>query len=189
MAELLRNVKGTNRRQMIRDYWEAGKMEELSNSYLAETLDDDQRRRLGQIRPSFMGGEYLPAYGPGEVEIARIELKSTTSDVISVRSRPEGDKIVYSIRDEYDTEFEVSPPSSKQPLSLHKLIGLIDRAGSDESLGIEFTLMNYPVEEYADDLEQVEAFTSVESTFYEQLTLHYGMLVHQWYTTRKRLTG
>ena len=34
LAALLRNVKGTNRRQMIRDYWEAGKIDELSEELL-----------------------------------------------------------------------------------------------------------------------------------------------------------
>jgi len=43
---------------------------------------------LDLIHPSFMGGEYLPDYRRDEIEIARIELESTTSDVISVRARP-----------------------------------------------------------------------------------------------------
>ena len=39
-----------------------------------------------------MGGEYLPGYRRNEVEIVRIELDSTTSDVISLRARPIGRK-------------------------------------------------------------------------------------------------
>jgi len=39
-----------------------------------------------------MGGEYLPAYGKGEAEIARIELASVTSDAISVRATKKGRK-------------------------------------------------------------------------------------------------
>lgn len=37
--------------------------------------------------PSWMGGEYLPDSEPGEVEIARIVLQSTTMDVFSIRAR------------------------------------------------------------------------------------------------------
>jgi len=50
------------------------------------------REGLGAIHPSFMGGEYLPGYRRNEVEIVRIELDSTTSDVISLRARPIGRK-------------------------------------------------------------------------------------------------
>jgi len=52
---------------------------------LLDVLDEETRIRIGKIHSSFMGGEYLPVYGPGQIEIARIELESTTSDVISVR--------------------------------------------------------------------------------------------------------
>ena len=84
----LRNVKGRNRREMIRDYYSRGLLPALSDNLLRDTLDEDTRRRLDLIHPSFMGGEYLPDYRRDEIEIARIELESTTSDVISVRARP-----------------------------------------------------------------------------------------------------
>jgi hypothetical protein len=77
----LRNVKGRNRREMIRDYHSKGLLPTLSDDLLQDTLDEDTRRRLDLIDPSFMGGEYLPHYRREEVEIARIELQSTTSDV------------------------------------------------------------------------------------------------------------
>jgi len=84
----LRNVKGRNRREMIRDYHSKGLLAALSDDLLQDTLDEDTRRSLDLIHPSFMGGEYLPDYRRDEIEIARIELESTTSDVISVRARP-----------------------------------------------------------------------------------------------------
>src|SRR5215469_10261360 len=91
----LRNVTGRNRREMIRDYYKAGKLEELNEHLLADTLTEGTRRSLGRIHPSFMGGEYLPNYRRSEVEIARIELESTTSDVISLRARPVAARIKY----------------------------------------------------------------------------------------------
>jgi hypothetical protein len=45
----LRNVKGKNRREMIRDYHRTGKLEELSDSLLADTLGEEQRRSLGRL--------------------------------------------------------------------------------------------------------------------------------------------
>jgi hypothetical protein len=89
----LRKVKGRNRREMIRDYHEAGNLDQLGESLLADTLDEQGRKNLGLIHPTFMGGEYLPNYGRSEVEIARIELESTTNDVISLRARPLGSRI------------------------------------------------------------------------------------------------
>ena len=90
LAAILRNVKGRNRREMIRDYYAAGKLDQLSDELLEDALNDEVRISLGKIHPTFMGGEYLPNYGRQEVEIARIALASTTSDVISLRARPTG---------------------------------------------------------------------------------------------------
>src|SRR6516165_5648992 len=64
----LRNVKGRNRRQMIKDYYSKGLLPALSDDLLQETLDEDKRNSLDRIHPSFMGGEYLPDYGRDEVE-------------------------------------------------------------------------------------------------------------------------
>jgi hypothetical protein len=77
LEAVLRNVKGRNRRKMIRDYHEAGIFEQLCDNLLADTLEDERRVSLGRIHPSYMGGEYLPNYDQSEVEIARIELEST----------------------------------------------------------------------------------------------------------------
>jgi hypothetical protein len=111
---ILANVQGTRRRQMIRDFWEAGRIEELVDAHLLDVLDGKTRHLLGQIHPTFMGGEYLPEYKSGQVEIARVELESTTADVISVRATPKSSDIVYSIVDEYDSAFELSPVRSKK---------------------------------------------------------------------------
>jgi len=86
LQAILRNIKGRRRREMIRDYYAAGKLEEL----LKDSLDNEARNQLEQIHPTFMGGEYLPNYGRCEVKIARITLESTTSDVISLRARRRG---------------------------------------------------------------------------------------------------
>jgi hypothetical protein len=73
-----------------------------------------------------MGGEYLPDYGNCEVEIARIELKSTNYDVISLRACPSGSHIKYSLVDEYETEYSLPQQTSSQPFSLLELIRFLD---------------------------------------------------------------
>jgi hypothetical protein len=88
LAAVLRNVTGENRRQMITDYWKAGQLDQLAPALLQDEAGPVVSRRLGRIHPSFLGGEFLPPYLPGEVEIARICLQSTTTDVISLRARP-----------------------------------------------------------------------------------------------------
>ena len=82
LTTILRNVKGTNRRQMITDFWNQGRFSDLNPMLLTDSASPELCRELGAIHPSFMGGEYLPDFLPTEVEIARIELKSTTSDVV-----------------------------------------------------------------------------------------------------------
>ena len=90
-------MKGRRRGEMVRDLYAAGKLEGLSNILLSDSLGDETRKRLGQVHPTFMGGEYLPDYRRHEAEIVRIELDSTTYDVISLRARPIGSRIEYNL--------------------------------------------------------------------------------------------
>jgi hypothetical protein len=126
LSALLRNVKGRERRQMICDCYAAGQIEALSDDLLHDSLDEETRKRLGRIHPTFMGGECLPNYGRQEVEIARIELASTTSDVISLRARPTSSRIRYQLVDEYETEFTLPQQTSGRPFALGELIRFLD---------------------------------------------------------------
>jgi hypothetical protein len=65
-----------------------------------------------------MGGEYLPDRRDTEVEIARIKIDSTTSDMTSVYARPGKDRINYRVVDEYwgDTLTEKRTRSSRRLL-------------------------------------------------------------------------
>ncbi len=186
LQAILVNVKGTRRRQMIRDYWEADAIAELEKGLLRDNLTEEDRVGLGKIHPSFMGGEYLPDYAEGEVEIARIELESTTADVISIRVKKEGERIAYLIVDEYETEFNILPTHSDKPLTLSELVRLIDGAMEEGSLGLYYTQMNYEGGECSIEwLDQMRHFTRVESVFYQQLHLHYEKLLDLWYEEEK----
>ena len=62
LQALLRNVKGAERRKMIKAYYESGNYQELEDSFSKASLSDEERFRLASIHPMFMGGEYLPDY-------------------------------------------------------------------------------------------------------------------------------
>ena len=182
LLEILKNVQGTVRRKIIEQHWAAGTVEELLDDLLVDELDDRQRESLSRLHPSFMGGEYLPAYEGNELEIARIELEVSTSDVVSVRARRSRDMIFYSICDEYASDFDLSPTFSHCSLTLAELIGLIDYAGQDQSLGLDFTLAQFPLEKFSEHFYLVEEFCTVTSLFYPELSRHYRQLTDWWYT-------
>jgi hypothetical protein len=177
LGAILRNVKGTQRRQMIRDRWNAGTIEDLSPTLLADETDPALLRLLECLHPSFMGGESLPQFLPTEVEIARIDLDSVTSDVISIRARqkPGESTIYYRIVDEYRTRFYCEPDSSDEPLTHGELVSLIEEAGE---LGLRFNAENLP---YHPDLESLRCFTTVSSAFYPNLYDHYDKIHEEWF--------
>ena len=94
-------VKGELRRQAALSDLEAGTS---NTAILQSALAEDERRAAGAVHPWFMGGEYLPDLLTNEVEIARVTMKSTTLDVVSIRARFTRTRIVYRIVDEYMDE-------------------------------------------------------------------------------------
>jgi hypothetical protein len=181
LTAILRNVTGENRRQMITDYWNAGRLEELDPKLLADEPDDDVRKSLGRIHPSFMGGEYLPPYLTSEVEIARICLRSTTSDVISLRARPVTAGIGYRVVDEYDAEFYLPIASSKEPLTLAELIQQFEDGeleGLDHPGGLALGYNNMNAE--SSSFEELRHFTRITSPIYRQLEQHFECVFEDW---------
>ena len=53
-----------------------------------------------------LGKEFLSGLKENEVEIARVIMKSTTQDIISIRAKKRKKDIVYSVEDEYNSEEE-----------------------------------------------------------------------------------
>jgi hypothetical protein len=182
LAAILRNVTGENRRQMITDYWNAGRLEELDPKLLKDEPDDAARRSLGRIHPSFMGGEYLPVYLHGEVEIARICLRSTTSDVISLRARPNEAGIAYRILDEYEGNFFLPITQSKLPLTLAELVQQFENGELNEveyggGLALCYNNMNAS---NGSDFESLRNFTRINSSLYRQLERHFESVYDEW---------
>ena len=180
LQALLRNVKGAERRKMITAYYESGNFQELEESFSKVSLSDEERFRLASIHPMFMGGEYLPDYGRDETEIARIELKSVTADVISIRARLEDNTIHYSVVDEYEGKFTLETESGDDPFSLAELIQFIDGTeleGSSYS-GLSLSFNNSNAEGM--DKEDLVGFTTISSEIYPDLEDHYGKVFTEW---------
>ena len=182
----LRNVKGENRRRLIRDFHAAGHLEKVQPGLAQDILSDDERRSLGRIHPTFFGGEYLPDYRAGETEIARIVLASTLQDVISLRARRTRTGLLrYSIVDEYQGAFRSPRLPARTPLTLGELVDWIDQArllgARDDGygLGLLYTAANHDEGETADE---IETFTTVDSDLYPSLRDHYARLSSEWVT-------
>ena len=98
---LLSRVKGTQRRESLTAAIEQDRLSDLNPFFTQTSLSAEDRRARAAIHPSFMGGEYRPDFEEGELEMARLSLRSVTADVISIRLRRTEDGFVYRIVDEY----------------------------------------------------------------------------------------
>jgi hypothetical protein len=122
-TQLLTHIKGAARRAVLQRFIAEGRLDELPEYLAREKLTDEERTAIGRIHPRFMGGEFLPDQDEGEVEIARIEIASTTFDVTSVYARREDGRIHYRVVDEYggDTLTDARERTSSEPLTLGEL--------------------------------------------------------------------
>ena len=150
---LLSRVKGTARRNELMKAMEEERLEDLPEQLLQSALSPEQRSAAAARNPALMGGEYLPDFLKDEVEVARIELASSTADVISVRMRSTKKGLVYRVVDEYgngnagedgedddyeegesDSMVDSTPLVSKVPLSLAELGEFVMEAAQVEEI-------------------------------------------------------
>ena len=166
-------VKGTIRREMVSENIENNVPSQLTES----SLNENTRDVLGQIHPSFMGGEYLPDLTESEIEIGRIILESTTGDVDSIRVTRNDDGYSYRIVDEYGSTFEIPEHlrKSTSPLSLREMVDLINNTcrkfedvEESEEPGLVKGYITYMLSEGDKDSE-IMSFIRVESEFYPEL--------------------
>ena len=160
-------IKGELRRQAA-----VTEVEKDANpNVLSESLCEDERAAVGAAHPWFMGGEYLPDLLRNEVEIALVTFNSTTMDVISIRARQMKNRITYRIVDEYEfTSYDLNTKSSNKPLTLRKVIDLIEFATEDGLVG---GTRDFNYLEGEMDAEDVCDFASVSSQFYTELSNWY----------------
>ena len=177
---ILRDIKGTERRKLIDNALKDGRFDKVEDTLVGAELQSGLRDRLGSLHPHFMGGEYLPEYEDGETEIARIELQSTTSDVISIRARVEGEKIRYSVVDEYNGNFSLACESSEKPFSLGEFIEFIEETELSGLYGPISTAYNDSNADCHDSRAELRYFTSLASDIYCDLNEHYENVFDDW---------
>lgn len=182
-THVLARIGGRQRRDAARRI-----LEDVRGAALGElaatVLQPEDRDALGRLHPWLMGGEYLPPFRPGETEIARISLASTTMDQISVRAQRIDRRIRYRIVDEYDGaygEYSCDPAESDAPLTLGKLARMIDCAcGAGGAVFSHLDRNAY----LGVDLMALENFVEIGSEFYGQLGAYYRGRIDQWLMAR-----
>jgi hypothetical protein len=108
-----------------------------------------------------MGGNYLPDMDEGEVEVARIEIASTTHDVTCLFAKMENGKIKFRVVDEYGGDTLNSPTevTTDEPMNLKEMTEFFLSAWSL----IEVLEMNFDGQ-----LDPALAFFKATSRFYPE---------------------
>jgi hypothetical protein len=156
---LLAKVKGAVLRKKLQALLDAGRHAEVRALLTAEGIPAAYEKALESVHPMFMGGNYLPDTEDGEVEIARISIKSTTYDVTCVYARPDGGAIRYRVVDEYEGETlqGTTAVRTERPMTLGEL--------ADFFLGA-WPLIDVLERNFERDLDASLDFFSAESEFY-----------------------
>lgn len=158
---LLSKIKGAVLKKKIQALFAEGRHDEVAALLGADGISTGDQKALEGWHPMFMGGNYLPDTEDGEVEIARISIKSTTFDVTSVFARPDQGVIRYRVVDEYggDTLAGDDQMESRQPLSLRELADFFLNA---------WQLLSVLEMNYEDDLDGRLKFFSADSVYYSE---------------------
>ena len=156
---LLSKVKGAVLRQKLQALFDAGRHAEVRTLLTAEGISAADRKALESFHPMFMGGNYLPDTEDGEVEIARISIKSTTYDVTCVYARPDGGAIQYRVVDEYggETLQGTTEARTDKPMTLGEFADFFLAA---------WPLLDVLEMNFEDDLDGSLDFFTAESEFY-----------------------
>jgi len=181
--QLLSKIKGKVRREEARARLETFGFSALNDFIARESLDEEERKAWGAIHPANMGGEYLPDPEEDEVEIARVSLRSVTADQITIRARRDGRRIRYRVEDEYETKYQLPFAYSHKPLTLRKLVRLINKVDDgyhEGGLVIGFWELQLDFE----DREGAEKFVSIDSAYYPELKRYYAEYADRWFQRR-----
>jgi len=171
------DIKGAARRGIYQDALADGHADALEPQFLQHALSHQERSSFGSLHPWMMGGEYLPNRKTSEVEIARITIASTTSDVTCVYAKRVGKRIHYRVVDEYEgmTLSEKTTRTSLRPLTLKELLDFFMQAWNL----LEVLDMNFSEHDYLRD--EVHGFiTGASSSFYSQFGEAITATVDTW---------
>jgi len=163
-------------------------LDELYDKLLHGRLDEETRELLPQIHPTFTDKRE-------QVAIVTIELSSVHGDTPILWAKWSGGRIRYQIADPFDEVedffYELPQQTSLRPFSLHDLIVFLDAVrlhGADPKwhrfgFPLLYNEMNFEADP---NLESLREFTTVSSDFYPDLEAHYGKVIGDWYSVRKR---
>lgn len=156
---LLSRIKGAVLHKRLQALFDAGEHDKVRTLLIAEGISDGDFKVLESFHPMYMGGNYLPDSDDGEVEIARISIKSTTYDVTCVYARPDRGAIRYRVVDEYDgdTLQGMTKARTDKPMTLGEF--------ADFFLGA-WPLLDVLEMNFGNDRKASLAFFSAESGFY-----------------------
>ena len=180
-THLLARIKGAERKAAVQKLIDAGGLDDIPSFLRQSGLSAEERQAFGRIHPACMGGEYLPSLSRTEVEIARITIASTTQDVTSVYARRGKNRIYYRVVDEYEgqTMSQKTRRTSVRPLTLGELESFFNGAWPI------FGVLAHNFWRYGFVLEDMLAFTKVESEFYPQIDDLYERRIEVWADVRR----
>lgn len=175
---LLSRVKGTWRREVLTIAVAEDQLNEVDPFFTKISLDNEERRARAAVHPTFMGGEYLPDFEEGEIEVARIDLRSTMADAISIRMRQLPEGFAYRVVDEYMDE-NVNG-LLEAPTSL-----LADRPLTLAQFG-EFAIRVSRLKDICDtdrfdNVDEAQGFVSASSEFYPQFSAYVAAAIAELY--------
>lgn len=156
---LVEQVKNAAIRERLDLLLSEGRIEEVRQLLDEVGITTNSIRHLEAIHPMFMGGNYLPNMDEGEVEIARIEIASTTHDVTCLFAKMDNGRIRFRVVDEYggDTLNTPHEATTDEPFTLLEMTNFFLSAWSL----IEVLEMNFDGQ-----LEPSLAFFKAKSRFY-----------------------
>jgi hypothetical protein len=175
---LLSRVKGTWRREVLTMAVAEDYLNEVDPFFTQVALDNEERRARAAVHPTFMGGEYLPDFEEGEIEVARIDLRSVTADAISIRLRRLPIGFAYRVVDEYMDENENGLLESPTFL-------LADRPLTLAQFG-EFAIRVSRLTDICntdrfDSVDEAQGFVSASSEFYPQFSAYVAAAIAELY--------
>lgn len=100
--QLSSQIKGAQRKALYEASINDGDASDLDKFLRKPSLNTEERDLIGKVHPSFMGGEYLPDKDDDEIEIARITINSTLTDVTSVYASLRDNQLYYRVVDEHE---------------------------------------------------------------------------------------
>ena len=168
-THLLATVKGAARQRHIRYLIAGNRLHELQDWMAKPSLTPAELAAAGRVDQVLLGGERLPDLRKGEVEIARITLRTDQGNVISIRAQKTKSRIRYRVVDEFkqETLTRATHWTRQEPLKLHWLEGFIEAAGAG------MAIVRFNLEQDPGPPARYRGFLRASSAFYPDLTALY----------------